>query len=61
MEYKVNDNCIGCGLCAGICSNVFSLGDDGMAVATEGEINSSDEVDAENARTSCPVDAIEAV
>lgn len=59
MEYKVNDNCIGCGLCVGICANVFSLGDDGMAVAIDGEIDPADEVDAENARTSCPVDAIE--
>ena len=33
MKYFVNDGCIGCGLCAGTCPNVFSMSDDGVAVA----------------------------
>ena len=35
MKYVVNEGCIGCGLCAGTCPAVFSMGDDGVAVAIE--------------------------
>ena len=35
MKYFVNDGCIGCGLCAGTCPDVFSMSDDGVAVAID--------------------------
>ncbi|MBP5261602.1 MAG: ferredoxin [Clostridiales bacterium] len=59
MKYTVNDNCIGCGMCTGICGNVFSIGDEGVAVAIEGDIPAADEADAAEAKESCPVSAIE--
>ena len=38
MKYFVNDGCIGCGLCAGTCPEVFSMSDKGIAVAIETEV-----------------------
>ena len=38
MKYHVNDSCIGCGLCAGTCPEVFSMSDAGAAVAIETEV-----------------------
>ncbi len=38
MKYFVNDGCIGCGLCAGTCPEVFSMSDNGVAVAIETEV-----------------------
>ena len=31
MKATVNENCIGCGLCAGTCPVVFTMGNDGLA------------------------------
>ena len=40
MKYKVNDGCIGCGLCESTCPEVFSIQGD-VAVAIEGEVPES--------------------
>ena len=49
--------CISCGLCEGICGDVFSL-DTGVAVAIEGEIESGLEDAVREACEGCPVQAI---
>ena len=48
--------CIGCGLCAGTCPVVFTMGDDGLAHG--GEIPANQQTEAETARDGCPVSAI---
>lgn len=34
MHYRVNDQCIGCGLCEATCPDVFELGKDGHAMSS---------------------------
>lgn len=59
MSYKVNENCIGCGVCAGICPDVFEMGEDGYShVVAEPEDGETREL-ADQAKESCPVAAIE--
>ena len=60
MKYVVNDGCIGCGLCASTCPEVFSMGDDGFAVATLEEVPEEVLGSAEEAKDGCPVGVIEA-
>lgn len=52
------DTCIGCGLCEGICPEVFSMGDDGKASASESEIPGTIIASANDAKEQCPVEAI---
>jgi ferredoxin len=52
------ETCIGCGLCPSICSDVFSMDDDGKAIAIAGEISEASAETAEEARDNCPVSAI---
>ncbi|WP_322631391.1 ferredoxin [Aedoeadaptatus coxii] len=59
MKYRVNESCIGCGLCVGICPEVFSMTDEGKAKAIETEVPADSEAAAEEAKDSCPVGAIE--
>ena len=49
------DACIGCGVCASLCPDVFELGPDGKAVVKDP--NSSAPC-VEEAKYSCPVNAI---
>lgn len=51
------DTCIGCGLCPSICPDVFSMDDDGKAVASD-SVPAGKEDDAKDAESSCPVNAI---
>ncbi len=57
MKAFVDENvCISCGLCEGVCPDVFSL-DTGVAVATE-EVAEEFEDGAREACEGCPVQAI---
>ena len=59
MKYFVNDGCIGCGLCAGTCPEVFSMSDSGVAVAIDVEVPEEVLDSAAEAMDGCPVGAIE--
>lgn len=61
MKYVVNENCIGCGLCASICPEVFIMTDAGTAKAFETEVPSELLDTAAEAQSGCPVSAIETV
>lgn len=52
------DTCIGCGLCPSVCPEVFDMDDDGKAIAKVPEVPSSNEDEAKDAESSCPVNAI---
>ena len=59
MKYFVNENCIGCGLCANVCPEVFALTDGGVAIASGNEVPQEQMESAKEAAYGCPVDAIE--
>jgi len=58
MKAFVNDDCIGCGACEGICGDVFTINDDDVAEAIEDDIPEECEDDAQEAADNCPVSAI---
>ena len=60
MFYRVNDKCIGCGMCESICPEVFEVVPEGFSVAKK-EVPEGCADKAEEARNSCPVGAIEKV
>jgi ferredoxin len=54
----IRDLCIGCGLCAEICPEVFVMGDDMIAQVIGQEVPAELEDKVRNAAASCPVEAI---
>ncbi|MDO5144218.1 MAG: ferredoxin [bacterium] len=61
MHYRVNDQCIGCGLCEATCPDVFELGKDGHAHVKPHSDEAQQTRDARRAHDSCPVAAIEEI
>lgn len=59
MQIHVNGECIGCGLCASTCPNVFFITDGGTAAAFTPEVGPDLTDQVEAAASACPVDAIE--
>lgn len=52
------DLCIGCGLCATICSGIFAIDDEGQAVVVMELIPKEFEACTKEAKEQCPVSAI---
>ena len=59
MKYRVNEMCIGCGLCTMTCPEVFSMNDEGVAIAIDEEVAEELLDTATEAKENCPVSAIE--
>lgn len=59
MKFFVNENCIACGMCVGMCPEVFHMADSGLAEAIEEEVREDLESTALTAQEACPVNAIE--
>ena len=59
MRYFVNDTCIGCGLCEGTCPEIFSMSDEGTAVAKDVDVPEELLEKAAEAKEGWPVGAIE--
>jgi len=52
------DACIGCGLCAEICPEVFEMDDEQIATVIASPVPVDAEDDAKEAEDQCPTDAI---
>lgn len=59
MKYAVNENCIGCGLCAATCPVIFEIGSNSLAHVTMEDVPEEYQDQADEAMDGCPVGAIE--
>ncbi len=58
LSAHVNENCIGCGLCASLVPDVFAIAEEGVARGKD-RIRDGQADAVREAADSCPVDAIE--
>lgn len=52
------EGCIGCGICAGICPNVFAMAEDGKSEVLGAPGSADDAHHAREAAAACPVNVI---
>ena len=57
MKAKVNQDCIGCGMCVEVCPEVYEIGGDGLSNVVGDPNTCTDR--AMQAAEICPVNAIE--
>lgn len=57
-KLRVNENCIGCGLCVNQFENYFEFNDDGLSVAKDVAIDENDKKELLNIVEACPGEAI---
>ena len=57
MKTTVNEDCIGCGMCVGVCPEVFQLDGSGMSQVVGDADAHAEKV--QEAAAICPVNAIE--
>lgn len=57
MKVKVNEGCLGCGACAGVCPDVFELDDEGLAKVI---VDETEDPAVQDAIDGCPVGVNEA-
>lgn len=59
MKLSINrETCIGCGACESLCPKYFKLDDEGKAVPKIKEVSDKDKKAVQEAKDSCPVEAI---
>ncbi|MDO4199229.1 MAG: ferredoxin [Clostridia bacterium] len=61
MKVKVNQECIGCGMCIDMCPEVFEYNDEGLSSVKSEEADDSLKDSITEAQQACPVDAIELI
>lgn len=59
MKFIVNDNCIGCGMCADVCPEIFHITDEGTAQAVENDVDEANVLSGKEAMDGCPASAID--
>jgi ferredoxin len=59
MPFRIQDSCVGCGLCAGLAPHTFELGEKGTAVVRAQPESAGDLAAARDAKNQCPVFAIQ--